>query len=391
MPIFQYKGYAADGSEVRGSIDAPGLRDAIAQIKDRKVLPTDVVESMRRKKKGIFQRKDETFLPNMTRQLSILISSGVPIMDALQSLSEEYQGYYREALVTIKERVSGGASLNRAMQEYTDIFPEHYIHMVQAGEASGALDMVLVKLADFLEHQSIVRSKVRSAMVYPILMIGVSIVVLSFLFTFVIPKIVKIFADTKSTLPLITVILMSISNIIVKYWWAVIGALLLIIMFMKKYVREHRKEMDRLILKLPGDIIQSLYYARFARSMEVLLSGGLPVLTALKLAAASMGNRALEVSILQAGERVAEGQTIASSLQEFPPVFVRLIATGEKSGKLAETLKRAAASYEEEFNRKVDRTVSIFEPAMIIVMGLVVCFIVLAVLLPIFQLNQLVK
>jgi general secretion pathway protein F len=391
MPIFQYKGYAADGSEVRGSIDAPGLRDAVAQIKDRKVLPTDVVESIRQKKKGIFQRKDETFLPNMTRQLSILISSGVPIMDALQSLSEEYQGYYREALVTIKERVSGGASLNRAMQEYTDIFPEHYIYMVQAGEASGALDMVLVKLADFLEYQSIIRSKVRSAMVYPILMIGVSIVVLSFLFIFVIPKIVKIFADTKSTLPLITVILIFISNIIVKYWWAVIGVLFVFIMFMKKYVREHREKIDRLILKLPGDIIQSLYYARFARSMEVLLSGGLPMLTALKLAAVSMGNKALEVSVLQAGERVAEGQTIASSLQEFPPVFVRLIATGEKSGKLAETLKRAASSYEEEFNRKVDRTVSIFEPAMIIVMGLVVCFIVLAVLLPIFQLNQLVK
>jgi general secretion pathway protein F len=391
MPIFQYKGYAADGSEVRGSIDAPGLRDAIAQIKDRKVLPTDVVESVRQRKKGIFQRRDETFLPNMTRQLSILISSGVPIMDALQSLSEEYQGYYREALVTIKDRVSGGASLNRAMQEYTDIFPDHYIHMVQAGEASGALDNVLVKLADFLEHQSMIRSKVRSSMVYPILMIGVSIIVLSFLFTFVIPKIVKIFADTKSTLPLITVILISISNIIVKYWWAVIGVLLAFIMFMKKYVREHREKTDKLILKAPGDIIQSLYYARFARSMEVLLSGGLPVLTALKLAAASMGNKALEVSVLQAGERVAEGQTIASSLQEFPPVFVRLIATGEKSGKLAETLKRAASSYEEEFNRKVDRTVSIFEPAMIIVMGLVVCFIVLAVLLPIFQLNQLVK
>ena len=167
-------------------------------------------------------------------------------------------------------------------------------------------------------------------MVYPILMIGVSIVVLSFLFTFVIPKIVKIFADTKSTLPLISIILIAMSNIFVKYWWAVIGVLLFVIMFIKKYVREHREKTDRLILKLPGDIIQSLYYARFARSMEVLLSGGLPVLTALKLAAGSMGNKALEVSVLQAGEKVAEGQTIASSLQEFPPVFVRLVATGEK-------------------------------------------------------------
>jgi len=391
MPIFQYKGYAADGSEVRGSIEAPGLRDAIAQIKDRKVLPSDVVESARQKKRGLLRRRDETFLPNMTRQLSILTSSGVPIMDALQSLADEHQGYYREILITIKERVSGGVSLHRALQEYSDIFPEHYIHMIQAGEASGAMDVVLVKLADFLEHQSIVRSKVRSSMVYPILMIGVSIVILSFLFTFVIPKIVRIFADTKSTLPLATVILISISNVFVKYWWAVIGILLAVIMFMKKYMRENRVKVDRLILKLPGDIMQSLYYARFARSMEVLISGGLPVLTALKLAAASMGNKALESSVLQAGEKVAEGQTIASSLQGFPPVFVRLVATGEKSGKLAVTLKSAATSYEEEFNRKVNSAVSIFEPAMIIVMGLMVCFIVLAVLLPIFQLNQLVK
>jgi general secretion pathway protein F len=391
MPIFQYKGYAADGTEVRGSIEAPGLRDAVAQIKDRKVLPTDVVESARQKKRRILQRRDETFLPNMTRQLSILISSGVPIMDALQSLSDEYEGYYKEMLVTVRERVSGGVSLHRALLEYSDIFSEHYIHMIQAGEASGALDVVLVKLADFLEHQSIVRSKVRSSMVYPILMIGVSIVVLSFLFTFVIPKIVRIFADTKSTLPLITVILISISNVFVKYWWAVIGILALVFIFVKKYAREHREKTDRLILNLPGGIIQSLYYARFARSMEVLLSGGLPVLTALKLSASSMGNKALESVLLQAGEKIAEGQTIASSLQGFPPVFVRLVATGEKSGKLAETLKRAASSYEEEFNRKVDRTVSIFEPAMIIVMGLMVCFIVLAVLLPIFQLNQLVK
>ena len=391
MPIFQYKGYAAEGTEVRGSIEAPGMHDAIAQIKDRKVLPTDVVESARQKKRPILQRKDETFLPNMTRQLSILISSGVPIMDALQSLSDEHQGFYREILITIRERVSGGVSLHRALQEYRDIFSEHYIHMIQAGEASGALDVVLVKLADFLEHQSIVRSKVRSSMVYPILMIGVSIVVLSFLFTFVIPKIVRIFADTKSTLPLITVILISISNVFVKYWWAVIGILAVVFIFVKKYVREHREKADRLILNLPGGIMQSLYYARFARSMEVLISGGLPVLTALKLSASSMGNKALEAGLLQAGEKIAEGQTIASSLQGFPPVFVRLVATGEKSGKLAETLKRAASSYEEEFNRKVDRTVSIFEPAMIIVMGLMVCFIVLAVLLPIFQLNQLVK
>ncbi len=391
MPIFQYKGYSADGTEVRGSLEAPGLHDAITQVKAKKILPTDVIEAITKKRRKLFQRRDDTFLPNVTRQLAILIASGVTLMEAFQSVSDEYQGYQKEVLIAIKERISGGASLHRALREHSHIFSDYYIHMIQAGEASGALDVVLVKLADFLEHQSMVRSKVRSAMIYPILMMGVSIVVLSFLFSFVIPKILRIFADTKSTLPFITVILISISNIFMKYWWAIIGILVGIFIYVKKYVKMHREKVDGLILKLPGGVMQSLYYARFARSMEVLVSGGLPVLTALKLSASSIGNRALEANVVNAGEKVAEGQTIAASLQGFPPVFIRLIATGEKSGKLAETLKKAASSYEEEFNRKVDRAVSIFEPAMIILMSVLVCFIVLAVLLPIFQLNQLVK
>lgn len=391
MPIFQYKGYAADGTEVRGSIEAPGLRDAISQVKARKVLPTKIVESVRKRKRRISRGRDETFLPNMTRQLSILISSGVPLMEALQSLSDEYQGYYREILIAIKEQLSGGASFCKALQEYSHIFSSYYCHMIQAGEASGALDKVLVKLADFLEHQSVVRSKIRSSMIYPILMAGVSIVVLSFLFTFVIPKLVRIFADTKSTLPLITIILISISNAFAKYWWAIIGIFVVIVMSVRKYISTNKEKVDRLVLKLPGGIVQSLYYARFARSMEVLIDGGLPVLAALKLSASAIGNRALEANIFHAGERVAEGQAIASSLKGFPSVFVQLVATGEKTGKLAEILKKAASSYEEEFIRRVDRSISIFEPVMIIFMALIVCFIVLAVLLPIFQLNQLVK
>lgn len=391
MPIFQYKGYTTDGSEVRGSLEAPGIHDAIAQVKEKKILPTDVIEAISQKKRRIFQRRDDTFLPNVTRQLAILIASGVTLMEAFQSLSDEHQGYYKEMLIAIKERIAAGASLHRALQEYGHVFSDYYIHMVQAGEASGALDVVLVKLADYLEHQSMVRSKVRSAMIYPILMIGVSIVVLSFLFSFVIPKILRIFADTKSTLPFITVVLISISNVFMKFWWAIVGVCIVMFIYAKKYIKKNRERVDSLILKLPGGVVQNLYYARFARSMEVLVSGGMPVLAALKLSASSIGNRALEAEVLRSGEKVAEGQSIASSLLGFPPVFVRLIATGEKSGKLAETLRKAASSFEEEFNRKVDRAVSVFEPAMIIVMSVIVCFIVLAVLLPIFQLNQLVK
>jgi general secretion pathway protein F len=391
MPIFQYKGYGADGKEVRGAVEAMGRNDAIAAIREKKILPTDVFEADKKKKDGFFRRRDEAFLPNMTRQFSILVSAGVPIMEALQSLSIEYHGFYRNILIEIKDRVSSGTTLFRAMEEYENIFPSFYIHMVQAGEASGTLDDVLAKLADFLEHETELRSKIRSSMVYPILMIGVSMIVLSFLFTFVIPKIVKIFADTKSTLPLITIILIYISNAFTKYWWAMFAAVVGVCSFIRTYLPKNRLKVDRWLLKVPGNIVQTLYYARFARAMEILLSGGVPVLIALKLSAKSVGNQAMEAMILKAGESVAEGRAISSSLEGFPPIFLQMVATGEKTGKLADTMKKAASSYEAEFNRKIDKAVAALEPAMVLVMGCVVCFIVLAVLLPIFQLNQLIK
>lgn len=391
MPIFRYRGYKTDGTDVSGSIEASGVNDAMLRVKAEGVFPSEVTESGITGRKSIFHISNESFLPNMTRQLSILLASGVPLMEALQSLSAENKGFYRAMLVSIKERVSGGASLYKAMEDFKDIFPEFYINMVHSGEQSGTLDKVLMRLADFLESQNAIRAKVRSSMIYPILMMGVSIIVLSFLFTFVIPKIVKIFRDTKAALPVMTLILIFMSNIFIKYWWAIVGVVIAAVLSIKKFLSTHRLFVDRLILKFPGNVIQSLFYSRFARTLGFLLEGGLPVLKALSLSAKSMGNRELERSVLDAERRVAEGQSLSSTLEGFPPVFIQLISTGEKSGRLSETLRRAAESYEEEFNRKVNRAVSLFEPAMILVMGLVVLFIVLAVLLPMFQLNQLIK
>ena len=391
MPIFKYRGYTPDGKDVSGSIEASGPGDAMARAKAEGVFPSEVVESGLTGRKKIFQRRDESFLPGMTRQLSILLSSGVPMMEALQSLSAEQKGFYREMLIAVKERVSGGAGLSKALEEFGDIFPEFFINMIHSGEQSGTLDKVLVQLADYLESQNTVRARVRSAMIYPLLMMGVSIVVLSFLFTFVIPKIVKIFNDTKATLPFITVVLIFVSNIFIRYWWLIVGLMIGVGVAARRFLRTHRILIDRVLLRLPGNVIQSLYYSRFARTLGFLLAGGLPMLKALGLSARSMGNRHLEAGVLSAERKVAEGQSLSSTLEGFPPVFVQLIATGEKSGRLPETLNRAAQSYEEEFNRRVNRAVSLFEPAMILVMGLVVLFIVLAVLLPMFQLNQLIK
>ena len=391
MPIFRYRGYTSDGRDVNGSIEATGPSDAMLRVKAEGIFPSEVAESGVTGKKRRFQRTDESFLPNMTRQLSILLSSGVPLMEAFQSLSAEHKGFYREMLIAIKERVAGGASLSKALEDFGRIFPEFYINMVHSGEQSGTLDKVLMRLADFLESQNTVRAKVRSAMIYPLLMMGISIIVLSFLFTFVIPKIVKIFNDTKAALPFITLVLIFVSNVFIRYWWVITALVVAGGVLIRRFLASHRLLVDGWILRLPGNVIQSLYYSRFARTLGFLLEGGLPMLKALGLSARSMGNRKLEASVLNAERRVAEGQSLSSTLEGFPPVFIQLVSTGEKSGRLPDTLNRAAQSYEEEFNRKVNRVVSLFEPAMILTMGLVVLFIVLAVLLPMFQLNQLIK
>ena len=391
MPIFRYRGYSAQGRDVSGSIEASGLGDALGRVKAEGIFPSEVVASGLAGRKRIFPGADRSFLPNVTRQLSILLSSGVPLMEALHSLAAENKGTYREMLVAIKEKVSGGAGLSKALEEFSHIFPEFYVNMIHSGEQSGNLDKVLMRMADFLESQNTMRAKVRSSMFYPLLMMSVSIIVLSFLFTFVIPKIVKIFHDTRAALPFITVVLIFASNVFIRYWWVLLGMAIGTVIAVRRLGAKHRLFVDGLLLRLPGNILQSLYYSRFARTLGFLLEGGLPMLKAMKLAGRSAGNRRLEAEVLSAERKVAEGQSLSSTLQGLPPVFVQLIATGEKSGRLPETLSRAAQSYEEEFNRKVNRAVSLFEPAMILVMGLVVLFIVLAVLLPMFQLNQLVK
>ena len=391
MPIFQYKGYRTDGSEAAGSIEANSLKDAVLRLKDSGLYPKDVIEAAYKDSKGLFRRPDISLLPSTTRQLSTLLSSGVPLMDALNSLSEENKGYWKNMLVNIKEKVAGGSSLSKALEEYGNIFPVFYVNMVAAGEASGNLDKVLSRMSGFLEAQENLKSKVRASMIYPVFMICVGFIVLSFLFTFVIPKITRIFKDTATALPFITVILITISDIFQRYWWLLIGLLLGGITGFKRMREKKRVFIDKLILRLPGNILQSLYYGRFARTLGFLLEGGLPVLRALELSAKSIGNQVLEMKVMEAGKHVAEGARLSASLEGFPPVLLQLISTGERSGQLIEILKNAADSYEDEFSRRVQKALTLLEPAMVLFMGLIVGLIVLAVLLPIFQLNQLVK
>lgn len=390
MPVFSYTGYRTDGSLARGTVEAEGYQDALVTVRSLGIHPRDVHEFVHEKRR-FFKRQNPDQLPVITRQLSTLLGSGVPLIEALRSLADEQKGYWKGLLISVREKVAGGSGLSRAMESQGKIFPDFYIHMVAASEQSGTLDAVLARVADYLEKQQAIRSKIRVAMVYPLFMSGVGIVVLAFLFTFVVPKIVRIFENTKSALPFITRVLIAISDFFVSYWWLAGIVVLSLLALFRRISSTQRDRLDRIKLNFPGKPLQSLYYGRFAGALGFLLEGGLPMLKALELSAKATGNSVLEAGIHQAARQVAEGARLSASLEGFPPVLRQLISTGERSGTLAEILKKAAHSYEEEFDRRVQKALSLLEPVMILLMGIIVGFIVFAVLLPMFQLNQLIK
>ncbi|MBA4372449.1 MAG: type II secretion system protein GspF [Thermodesulfovibrio sp.] len=390
MPLFNYTGYKPDGSGTTGVIEADGIQDAASGVRALGIYPKDI-RPHTDKREWKLRKNEAALLPVMTRQLSTLLSAGVPLLEALKSLSDESTGFWKTMLINIRENVSGGASLSRALEAEKKIFPDFYINMVAAGEQSGRISIVLENLSAFLEKQEAMRSKIRTALIYPLFMTAVGFVVLSFLFTFVLPKIVRIFENTKSALPLITRVLIVISTVFVNYWWLLLALAVALYYGFRKYRKTHQGTLDSLKLKLPGNLLQSLYYGRFARTTGFLLDGGLPLLRALELSAKSLGNSMLQHRIIDAAKMVAEGSRLSTALAGFPSVLVQLIATGEKSGTLAEVLSRAADSYEAEFERRVQKALSLLEPMMILLMGVIVGAIVLAVLLPMFQLNQLIK
>jgi general secretion pathway protein F len=277
------------------------------------------------------------------------------------------------------------------MQAYPAIFPDFYTGMIAAGESSGKLTEVLLKLADYLESELNIRNKITTALVYPAFMAFVSIGIVLFLFTFVIPKITKIFEETSASLPFVTIILIWISSALKNFWWLLVALAAGAVFLFRKIKRTNRALIDSMLLKEPTGILMGLYMLRFSMTMGFLLSGGLPILKAMQLTSKATGNVVLENKIMAAQTRVSQGAKLSSSLEGFPPTLLQLISTGEQTGKLPQVLEKTAESYESEFDRKLQRVISLLEPVMILVMGLVVGFIVVSVLLPIFEMNQVMK
>jgi general secretion pathway protein F len=403
MPSFRYSAYRGDGGEVAGVIDAPSQRDAAERLKKEGLFPRTVVPAEEAVTGGSFSSlRHRVSLPDlalMTRRLATLLGSAVPVYEAIATLgAQEKPGELKKILGRLQERLAEGSGLAKAMAAEPRVFSDSYVSMVAAGEVSGALELVLERLAEFLEDQDAIRSKIITSLAYPILMVIVGTGVMMFLLGFVVPKIVTVFEESKAALPLITVVLIKISHLVRKGWWALILLGMAAVYLYRRLARreEFRHRQDRLLLRIPlvGVIWQRLILSRFAKVLGLLLVSGVPVIRAMDITSAAVINREYRAYLSRVKEELIEGKSLSASLGKsalFPPLLVHMIAVGERSGELEKMLTRVGDAFEREFEVSISRLMALLEPLLVLGMGVAVGFVVVAVLLPIFELNQLIK
>ncbi len=411
MPVYQYQGYRSDGGAATGIIDAENVKVARLKLRKNGVYPTDVVEqgqapsrsqektsSRTERAIGRSATLSSTNLALMTRQFATLLVAGLPLIEALGVLVDQAEKKPIKALLAdIREQIRGGKALSVVLETYEKDFSPIYVHMVRAGEASGSLDQILFRLAEFLEKQLALKNKVTNAMLYPVIMLVIGSVILFFLITFVVPKITLVFAQQKQALPWPTVALMSVSQFFADYWMVLIGLVLGGLYATRRFIRTGAGRMtaDRLILKFPliGDVARMVSISRLTSTLATMLASGVQLLDAMDVSKRVMNNRILEETVETARQNIREGETIADPLKrsgEFPALVTHMIAVGEKSGEMEEMLRRVSQIYDGEVERVIARLTSLMEPIMILAMGAVVLFIVVAILLPIFEMGQMV-
>ena len=407
MPVYSYVGLSPEGKNISGIIDAESPRAARLKLRKTGVFPTDVSETsveansprVSRSIGRLFERITPQELAVVTRQLSTLVSAGLPLVECLSALIDQVDSERLKSMLTqTRERVNEGSSLADALHEHPKVFSDLYVNMVRAGEASGALDVVLLRLADYTESTAALRSKLRSALTYPAIMVIFGGLILFFLLSYVVPKITRLFLESKQVLPLPTRVLMAISNALAT-WWPLLLVLLVIALFaLRAYVRtpRGRERYDQWTLRAPvfGKLTQKIAVARFSRTLSTLLKSGIGLLPSLDIVKNIVDNKVLYDATEAARDAIREGQSIAPPLKKsgiFPPLMIHMIAVGEKSGQLEEMLFKTAETYEAEVDTTIATLTTLLQPIMTIFMGGVVLFIVLAILLPIFQMQQLVR
>jgi general secretion pathway protein F len=404
MPVYDYKGLNQAGKTVKGSQDAESQNALRALLQGRGVFVTEVSEA----RAGGGSKKGEVDFGKMlqfvglrdiavlTRQMATLLRAGIPLVECLRALTDQAEkDELKRALSDIKSKVNEGSSLAKALADHPKLFSDLFVNMVRAGESSGNLDVVLERLTDFLEGQMELRSKVISAMIYPILMTVVGLAILAFLFAFVIPKVTQIFEDQGAALPFVTRLLIGTSDVVSGGWFIILPAAFLSAWGFRRWKNseEGRPKWDRFVLKLPviGNLVRLIAVSRFSRTLGTLLNSGVPLLQALDIVKNILGNTRLIEVIEEVRVNVREGESIAQPLKrsgEFPSLVTHMIAIGEKTGQLEDMLENVAESYDQQVSLRIDAATTLIEPLMIVFMGIAVGFIVFAIMLPILQLNQ---
>ena len=405
MAAFEYLAFDDQGRRQKGLIEADTAKQARQQLRGMGLTPAELEElrgEAASQENGLQRHRDRipvSTLALVTRQLATLISAGQPVESALLAVSRQTQKpAARKILLAVRARVLEGHALSDALREYPRVFDAMYCASLHAGEQSGLLDVVLERLADYMESRQQLQQKTALALIYPLLLTVVSILLVTGLLTFVVPKIIQVFEGFDQELPVLTRGLIVVSDFFKDWGVYLLIALILLVLLYRQAMKSERLRLlrDRLLLRLPmiRYLVRLSATSRFTRTMSLLVSSGVPALDAMQISTEVISNQPIRSAVLKAAERVREGGSIADALTEsgyFSPLVLQLVANGEASGKLGEMLERAARAEESEFENVTALFLGIFEPAMILVMGLVVLIIVLAILLPIFDMNDLIQ
>ena len=405
MGAFEYTAVDAAGRERKGVLEGDTARQVRQLLRDQALLPlavsevTQAEQKQRESRFTIGRGVSAADLSLLTRQIATLVRSGLPLEEALAAVSEQTEKpRVRNIVMGVRAKVMEGHTLADGLSDFPTVFPELYIATVAAGEQSGHLDTVLERLADYTENREQLRSRTVNAMLYPVLLFIVCISIVALLLTFVVPKIVKQFENSKAELPMLTQVLIAISDFLRDWGWLLLLIIAGAVYLFRRWLRDPnaRRRFHAVLLRMPlfGRVVRGSNTARFARTFSTLTSSAVPVLEALRISGEVVTNLPMRDAVQDAATRVREGAPIGKSLgtaKIFPPMMIHLISSGESSGELETMLDRAATNQEREMDSILSAAVGLLGPLMILFMGGMVLLIVLAMLLPIFQLNTLIK
>ncbi|GLP95923.1 type II secretion system inner membrane protein GspF [Paraferrimonas sedimenticola] len=405
MPAFEYKALSKAGKKANGVIEADTARQARALLREKGLMPTAIEpvaekeQKQRKIKAPLFKRKiSAEELALLTRQLATLVASGMPIEEALKAVAQQTEKARLSSMImAVRSRVVEGYSMADSLAEFPHVFDELFVAMVASGEKSGHLEVVLNRLADYTERRQQLKSKLTQAMIYPVMLTLVAIGVIAVLLSAVVPQVISQFEHMGQDLPGTTLFLIGASDFVRGYGLYLLGAIMVAMVVAQRLLQKPNIRMayDEWILNVPviGKVAKGLNTARFARTLSILTASAVPLLDAMRIASDVLLNKKVKAAVADATNRVREGTSLRAALHNtklFPPMMLYMIASGEKSGQLEQMLERAADNQDREFEGQVNLALGVFEPMLVVTMAGVVLFIVMAILQPILELNNMI-